>query len=234
MINRWILGGVLCIGVFRILFSRLWSRSAINFLPYRYSLNFEQVKTIANVSLSQKQHFFSAEVHHLDLKIIGCQSALKYDVMCSHFVPRFLWLPSRVLILVSNSSNVPIKDKSVWRIKLVHLLNDFCWFVDSEVWWLTIMIHASRVDTATLIHLNPTSEIMLCSGNQTLMHKSIYEWINLRKIILLNLSESKAEWQCNISMTKYRKYEWNGLWSIKSMRWTMVDEVNETDYERWN
>ena len=89
-------------------------------------VNFEQVKTIANVSLSQKQHFFSAEVHHLDLKIIGCQSALKYDVMCSHFVPRFLWLPSRVLILVSNSSNVPIKDKSVWRIKLVHLLNDFC------------------------------------------------------------------------------------------------------------
>ena len=46
--------------------------------------------------------------------------------------------------------------------------------------------------------------------------------------------ESKAEWQCNMSMTKYWKYQSDGLWSTKWMRWTMVDERNEVDYGRWN
>ena len=35
-------------------------------------------------------------------------------------------------------------------------------------------------------------------------------------------------------MTKYDKYESDGLWSIKWMRWTVVDEINEIDYGRWN
>ena len=37
-----------------------------------------------------------------------------------------------------------------------------------------------------------------------------------------------------MSMTKYGKYESDGLLSTKLMRWTMVDETNEMDYGRWN
>ena len=37
-----------------------------------------------------------------------------------------------------------------------------------------------------------------------------------------------------MSMTKYGKYESNRLWSIKCVRWTMVDEVNGMNYDRWN
>ena len=36
---------------------------------------------------------------------------------------------------------------------------------DSEVWWLTIMIDASRVDNVALIHLNPTYATMLYLQN---------------------------------------------------------------------
>ena len=46
--------------------------------------------------------------------------------------------------------------------------------------------------------------------------------------------ESKAEWQYNMSMTKYGTYESDGPWSIKWMRWSMVDEMNEMDNGRWN
>ena len=35
-------------------------------------------------------------------------------------------------------------------------------------------------------------------------------------------------------MTNYGKHESDGLWSIKWMRWTMVDEMNEINYGRWN
>ena len=45
--------------------------------------------------------------------------------------------------------------------------------------------------------------------------------------------ESKAEWQCNMSMTKYGKYESDGLESIKWMRWTMVDEMNGMAFGMW-
>ena len=55
IINRWTLGGVLCIRVFRILFKSLQSLSMVYFLPCRYSLNFKQAKTIANVALSKGQ-----------------------------------------------------------------------------------------------------------------------------------------------------------------------------------
>ena len=37
-----------------------------------------------------------------------------------------------------------------------------------------------------------------------------------------------------MSITKYGKYECYGLWSIKWMRCTMVDEMNKMDYGRWN
>ena len=33
-----------------------------------------------------------------------------------------------------------------------------------------------------------------------------------------------------LSMTKYSKYEWEALWSIKGMEWTMVDEMNKMKY----
>ena len=36
-------------------FSRVYDLSMINFLSYRHSLNFEQAKTIADVSLSKGQ-----------------------------------------------------------------------------------------------------------------------------------------------------------------------------------
>ena len=35
-------------------------------------------------------------------------------------------------------------------------------------------------------------------------------------------------------MTKYGKYESEGLWSIKEMEWTVVDEINKMKYGRWN
>ena len=35
-------------------------------------------------------------------------------------------------------------------------------------------------------------------------------------------------------MTKYGKYESDWLWSMKRMRWTVVNEMNEIDYGRWN
>ena len=57
-----------------------------------------------------------------------------------------------------------------------------------------------------------------------------HEWISY----FLMCCESKAEWQCNMCMTKYSKYESNELWSIKWMRWTMVDELNEMGYGRYN
>ena len=34
-------------------------------------------------------------------------------------------------------------------------------------------------------------------------------------------------------MTKYSKYESDGLWSITWMRWTMVDWINEMDFGLW-
>ena len=37
-----------------------------------------------------------------------------------------------------------------------------------------------------------------------------------------------------MSIAKYGKSEWDGLWSIKWMKWTMVDKMNEMDYGRWN
>ena len=57
-----------------------------------------------------------------------------------------------------------------------------------------------------------------------------HEWISY----FLMCCESKAEWQCNMSMTKYSKCESNELWSIKWMRWTMVDELNEMGCGRYN
>lgn len=42
---------------------------------------------------------------------------------------------------------------------------------------------------------------------------------------MLICQESKTEWLCNISMTKYSKYESDRLWSIK---------MNGIDYGRWN
>ena len=35
-------------------------------------------------------------------------------------------------------------------------------------------------------------------------------------------------------MTKYNKYKSDGLWSIKWMRWAMVDDMNMINYGRWN
>ena len=35
-------------------------------------------------------------------------------------------------------------------------------------------------------------------------------------------------------MTKCDKYEREGLWSRIWMGWTMVDEMIEMDYDRWN
>ena len=43
-------------------------------------------------------------------------------------------------------------------------------------------------------------------------------------------------------MTKYGKHEsdydqwnkWVGLWSIKWIRWTMINKMDEMDYGRWN
>ena len=40
-------------------------------------------------------------------------------------------------------------------------------------------------------------------------------------------------------MAKYGKHESDGLWSIKWMRWTMVDEMNGTTFglgiqQRWS
>ena len=37
----------------------------------------------------------------------------------------------------------------------------------------------------------------------------------------------------NMSMTKYGKFESDGLWSIKWMTWTMVDEMNGMDFGLW-
>ena len=55
MINSWILRGILCFGVFRVLYNSLLSLYTINLFPNSYSMNFEQAKTIANVSLSKGQ-----------------------------------------------------------------------------------------------------------------------------------------------------------------------------------
>ena len=46
--------------------------------------------------------------------------------------------------------------------------------------------------------------------------------------------KSNNEWQYSISMTKYGKYESDVLWSIKWMRCTLVEEINEMDHGRWN
>ena len=35
-------------------------------------------------------------------------------------------------------------------------------------------------------------------------------------------------------MTKYGKYESDGLWSIQRKTWAMVDKMNEMDCGRWN
>ena len=55
-----------------------------------------------------------------------------------------------------------IKGKKVWWIELAHLLVDYCWFVDSKLLWLTMMIDTSRFGAAALIQLNLTSDTMLC------------------------------------------------------------------------
>ena len=34
-------------------------------------------------------------------------------------------------------------------------------------------------------------------------------------------------------MIKYGKYESHGIWSIKWIRWTAVDEINEMDFGLW-
>ena len=69
----------------------------------------------------------------------------------------------------------------------------------------------------TLIYMTPRSGFL----KKKKMQQYVRE-IRLRCI--------KAEWQCNTSMTKYGKYKSDGLWSIKWMRWTVVDEMNEMDY----
>ena len=64
------------------------------------------------------------------------------------------------------------------------------------------------------------------SGFDAYVLISAHEWINYTKLCVLIYRESKAEWQCNRSMTKYGKYKSDGLWSIKWMGWTIVDEMN--------
>ena len=65
------------------------------------------------------------------------------------------------------------------------------------------------------------------------------EYISAKSCFLI-YRESKAEWQCSMSMTKYGmsmtkygKYESDGLWSRKWMRWTMVDKMNGIDFGLW-
>ena len=43
--------------------------------------------------------------------------------------------------------------------------------------------------------------------------------------------KGKAQWKCKYG--KYGKYENDGLWSIKWMRWTIADEMNGIDF-RWS
>ena len=60
---------------------------------------------------------------------------------------------------------------------------------------------------------------------------SANEWIYLSKVVFLNLLWN--EWQWNMSMTRSGKYEKDGLWSIKWMRWTIVDKMNGLDFGLW-
>ena len=53
------------------------------------------------------------------------------------------------------------------------------------------------------------------------------------KLCFLIYCESKAEWQCKMSMTKYGKHESDGH-LIKWMRWNMVDKMKKMEYGRWN
>ena len=55
----------------------------------------------------------------------------------------------------------------------------------------------------------------------------------LSKTVFLNLTWKKAEWQCNISMTKYCKDESGRLQSIKWKGCTMLDEMNGMDFGVW-
>ena len=120
-------------------------------------------------------------------------------------------IPSRVLILVSDASNVPWcshQDRMVGWIELFHLLVYYCWFVDSEVWrWWEML--------------------------QELILLPWFIWISLLTpcyvggIRLWCISPHKAAWHYSMSMTKYGKHESNGLQSIKRMRWEMVDQMNE-------
>ena len=59
------------------------------------------------------------------------------------------------------------------------------------------------------------------------------EYVSVKSCFLI-YRERKAERQCSMSMTKYGTCEEDGIWSIKWMRCTMVDEINEMDYGRWN
>ena len=67
---------------------------------------------------------------------------------------------------------------------------------------------------------------MLCSRKGL----DVSSWMNIFK----QSREHKIEWQCSMSMTKYAKYEEDELWSIKWMRCTMADKINEMDYGRWH
>ena len=52
-----------------------------------------------------------------------------------------------------------------------------------------------------------------------------------QKSCFLIYRESKAEWQCKISIAKH---ESDGLWSIKWKWWTMINKMKVMDYNQEN
>ena len=59
---------------------------------------------------------------------------------------------------------------------------------------------------------------------KTLFYFQRQDWIKSK-------SDTKVvEWRCNISVTKYSKYEWDGLWQMKWIRRNIVEEMNKC---RW-
>ena len=117
IINCWILVGVLCIGMSRILFS-VYDDFLKNFFAIQAFIVY-QTGEKSNVSPSlPDSNFFSTEVHDLDLKATSCNSF-------SYFCSKFLLIPNlhgSHVILVGNfcSSRLGL-EKSTSLIALTFL-----------------------------------------------------------------------------------------------------------------
>ena len=51
---------------------------------------------------------------------------------------------------------------------------------------------------------------------------------------LKNERDNEVDIRYSMSMTKYSKCKWEGLWSIKWMRIKINDKMNEIDFDMWN